>query len=233
MFKGVVYHKRLGATLKHWLTPICWCFFSLFSAFFPFVIEKDGKTSLNYKNYEFGPVNGVRSTCSLVEIHPTTYHYNHSCFVQVSVPLNAGCARRLLQTSPTFELTSRPTPTTNHFHVKNVENLLHSNLTFANMKKHLANNEQHQGSISSTVFCTTPIIHALHQSFTPEKASQKLGIGREQFSIGPKPIYEVHSNWSWQLCIFIQIAPRPSFFTQKSFRKFCFMHWSILWNWPL
>ena len=72
--------------------------------------------------------------------NPTTYYYNLSCFVQVNVHLTAGCATRPLQTSPTFEPTSRPTPTTNHFHVENVENHLHSNLTFANMKRRLANN---------------------------------------------------------------------------------------------
>ena len=36
-----------------------------------------------------------------------------------------------------------------------------------------------------------PIFDALRQTFTPLKASQKLGIGREWFGAGCKTVYEI------------------------------------------
>ena len=45
-------------------------------------------------------------------------------------------------------------------------------------------------------FCT------MHQTFTPLKASQKLGIGREWFALGQKPVYEIKPS---------QVAPVSAF----------------------
>ena len=47
------------------------------------------------------------------------------------------------------------------------------------------------GSTSVTFLHPMPIFDALRQTFTPLKASQKLGIGREWFGAGCKTVYEI------------------------------------------
>ena len=48
-----------------------------------------------------------------------------------------------------------------------------------------------QGLISKSIFCCTPMACALHHSFKPKKASQKLGERCKNMGVGDKPVYEM------------------------------------------
>ena len=73
------------------------------------------------------------------------------------------------------------------------------------------------GAISLTVSCLMLTIHALCQTFTPQKAFQNMGVGCEQFGVGRKPAFEI------DFCLdFFKLKPNALYLKSKiTFFKIC------------
>ena len=73
-----------------------------------------------------------------------------------------------------------------------------------------------------------PIFHTLGKTLMPEKASQKFGVRINMFSVGHKPVYEIHPRClnQNQSCLFLSdhltidcVSNSSSFFYKKTFSK--------------